>query len=322
MEVKELKITDTSVWDAFVDLANYATIFHKIKFLSYHPPSKFNFSYLAFYNKTKLIALLPGGIDSDVYKSPLGASYGSFATSTLSFNEYEELVDTFLEYMQNKVNKISLTPPPIIYGREPNQLESFILVYKNFQIKEQLISHAVNLNIFASENDILNSVKKRFRNDVNKSLRKDLTIIENHDYSSFYKLLIENKRKFNAKPTHKLKELLTLSKLLPDSLKLFMAYNQDQTPIAGVLLFIVNKTTVLVFYICQDYSYQEMNAVSRLLYECVRWSKKNGYTWFDLGVSMDTFSTNPMEPSRNLIFFKEGLQAQSFLRTTYEYTYE
>jgi hypothetical protein len=51
--------------------------------------------------------------------------------------------------------------------------------------------------------------------------------------------------------------------------------------------------------------------------EVVSWACKQGYKWVDIGVSADTTSSNPMEPSWSLIFFKEHTGAKGYLRPTY-----
>src|SRR3990167_5789058 len=112
--------------------------------------------------------------------------------------------------------------------------------------------------------------------------------------------------KFDAAPTHTLEELIKLKKLLPDNIKLLMAYDDKKNPIGGIFLFICNENTVLTFYISHYYEFQHLRAVNRLLYEVMIWAKENGYNNVDFGVSMDTSSDNPMEPSRSLIHFKEG----------------
>ncbi|MBI4004973.1 GNAT family N-acetyltransferase [Candidatus Roizmanbacteria bacterium] len=305
-------------WDTFVDKSNNGTIFHKLKFLQYHQKRKFSFFNLVFHEDNNLIAVLPGSLQDGIFKSPVGASYGSFVTKKLSFQKYEELVRCFIEFVKkNKIKEIYMTPPPIIYMRTYDETERFLLSYYGFQPEYHLITSAVNLDFEDKDDDVKYIVSKRLRSNIERSRKNNLMVKFSDDYESFYPILIENKKKFNAKPTHSLDEIITLKQLFPENIKLLMAYDGSMNPIAGIVLFIANSTTVLTFYISHNIKYQNLKPVSRLLYEIALWSRKKGYKWLDFGVSMDTYSKNPMEPSRSLIFFKEGLNTSLFLRTTY-----
>jgi hypothetical protein len=317
-EVKRITTLNYPAWDEFVDRSNNGTIFHKLKFLQYHPTGRFNFHNLVFYINNKLAAVLPGYINDGVFKSPMGASYGSFATEDIDFDKHEKIVDAFLAYMREQnVTKIYLTPPPVVYYKNPNQIDGFTLAYKGFKPSCQLISNVVNLT---REGELFNFFEDSHQRAVRKSEKEDIQVEFNKDYENFYPILVENKKKFNVPPTHSFEELIKLSQLFPDELKLHMAY-KDGNPIAGVLLFICNTNTVLAFYISHYFQYQNLRAVNRLLGDSAKWAQLNGYKWFDLGVSMDTASSNPMEPSRNLISFKEGFASRGFLRTTYSYEF-
>ncbi len=318
IEIKKVKKSDIPSWEEFIRNSNNGTIFHSLNFLAYHPSEKFNFHHLAFYKNQKMIACLPAAIDADNnFKSPIGASYGSLVTNNCTFSEYEEIVDSLIKYAKVKLYKsITLTPPPIIYLKHQNQLEQFILEYKNFTVLYHLITNAVDLHSIDSDVP-LNSLTSMHKRAVKKSINEGVTTEFTDDLISFYKLLLKNKRKFNATPTHSLKEIKFLYKHFPDKIKLLSAKSKEGEIIASILLFCTNNQTVLAFYICHDYEYQHLRAVNRLLYESIIWAIKNNYRWFDLGVSMDTKSKNVMEPSRSLISFKEGIGTRGFLRTTY-----
>lgn len=317
IKAKILDSLNSDEWDNFVDNSNNGTIFHKLKFLQYHPKERFNFFNVAFYENNNLIAVLPGSLKDGVFRSPVGASYGSFVTKDISFQKYEELIECFIKFAkQNRIKEIYLTPPPIIYMKDFSETEKFLLSYKHFQVKHHLITSVVNLD-FPNKENIGDVVSKRLRGDIERSRKSKIIIKFCNDYESFYPILIENKKKFKASPTHSFDEIVKLRKLFPKNMKLLMAYDNLEKPIAGILLFIVNTTTVLTFYISQYYQYKNLKPVSRLVYETALWAKKSGYKWLDFGVSMDTSFKNPMEPSRSLIFFKESMHTNLFLRTTY-----
>lgn len=319
MRVKPIfDLQDSHEWDCFVGLSNSGTIFHKLRFLQYHPAGRFNFFPLVFYKNSRIIAVLPAAFDKEGFlKSPSGASYGSFATDNLEFGEYEELIDCLIDYCTAlNLRGIQLTPPPSFYLKSASELESFILSYKGFIVKHHLISNAVDLTNFSADST-LGFFTPAHRRAVKKSFSHNLKIEFNDDWENFYPILLDNKKKFNIPPTHSLDELLRLQELFPEDIRLLMAYDCNGKPIAGLVLFICNSEVVLTFYISHYFVFQELRAVNRLFYEAVVWSKNNNFSWLDLGVSMDTSSDNPMEPSRSLISFKEGIGTRGFLRSTY-----
>lgn len=321
IEVRKFTKKDKKIWDSFIENSNNGTIFHLQKFLSYHPKDRFNFLNLGFYKSDRLISVISGSITDNVFSSPAGASYGSFATSEdINLQEYEEVIDSFLDYCQkNKIKQIYLTLPPIIYLKKLHQIEPFLLEYKGFRVEKNLITNAVEIGNLKKD-DVMDSFSSMHRRAVKKSFSSDVKTSFSDDYKSFYKILLENKKKFNALPTHTYEELITLSKLFPERIKLLMSFNKQNEPIGGILLMVVNPSCLLAFYICHLEKYQSLRPVNRMFFDSVIWGIEKKLPWLDLGVSMNTFFQNPMEPSRSLISFKEGIGTRGFLRTTYRLT--
>lgn len=308
-------------WEKFVENSNNGTIFHFLKFQKYHRKGQYKFINLTLKKDNKLVAVISGSVVDNEFISPMGASYGSFVTGNIGLIQYEEIIDSFLDFAKKKkFNKVTLTLTPFIYFKTQNEIEKFLLEYKKFTIQKNLITNALSLQNLKYKRDVLDFFTVMHRRAVLKSFKKEISVIEDNNFTEFYKILLVNKKKFNTMPTHSLEELRKLKKIFPRKIKLFMAYDKDKIPLGGILLVLCNKTTALAFYICHDNSYQEYRVVNRLFYEIVNWSKKNHYKFLDLGVSMDTSSKNPMEPSRSLIFFKEGIGSRGFVRTTYSIT--
>ncbi len=320
--VQEYNEKDKEEWDNFVETSNNGTMFHKQKFLDYHPQGKFNFHHLLFRKDNELIAVLPGGMadNGNSFWSPVGASYGSIVTKDVPYHISLNLVDALLEYCKEKNFKdIYLIPPPIIYNKVYNQHIEYSMLYRRFDFEYSYISHAIDLSI---GNDFLKYFDKTARKTIHKILReKQITIEESDDYISFNDILIKNKAKHNVKPTHSLEDMLKLRKLMPENLKLFLVYHQGK-PIAGSLLFLANKNVSLCFYNMLLYEYEHLRPVYLVNYEVTRWSIENGYKWVDIGVSQDTSAEDPMTPSLNLIYFKERFNARGVLRSTFHYNFE
>ncbi len=320
IEVIEFHEGLKGTWDNFVERSNNGTIFHLQSFLNYHPRGKFNFHHLMFYENSKIVALLPGGIvDDNIFWSPVGASYGSLVTEDIPFEKALQLVDTMMNYFdRNGFKEIFLIPPPIIYNKKITQHIEYAMLYRRFDFELHYISHAIHLRF---EKDFLSYFDKTARKTIRKILREEkLEIRESNDYTTFNEILIKNKAKHNAKPTHSLEDMLRLSQLVPNKVRLNMVYYEEK-PIAGSWLFICNPKVVLCFYNMLLYEYEHLKPVYLIMYETVRWALENGFEWVDIGVSQDTKSPDPMTPALSLIQFKERFNSRGILRSTYHYKF-
>ena len=67
--------------------------------------------------------------------------------------------------------------------------------------------------------------------------------------------------------------------VLPGMITLFLAYYQGK-PIAGELLFAVNKNCVLNFYTMHLYEYHNVFAVNYLIEHAIRWCHQKGFKFF------------------------------------------
>jgi len=319
--VQEYNPTQREIWDNFVDNSNNGTMFHKIRFLDYHPNGRFEFHNLMFYKNGELVAILPGGLKENgtIFWSPVGASYGSFVTKDIPFALALEIVDAFMDYCPKVgIKEAFLIPPPLVYSHNISQHLEYAMLYRKFDFELHYISHAIDLK---HGNNFLSQFDKTARKTIHKILReKKIRIEESNDYETFNRILIANKAKHNAKPTHSLEDMLRLKELLPNNLRLYLVYYGD-TPIAGSLLFLTNSKVVLCFYNMLLYEYEHLKPVYLIMYETVRWAVENGYQWVDIGVSQDTKAEDPMTPSLNLIYFKERFNARGILRSTFHYKF-
>ncbi|MEI8135412.1 MAG: GNAT family N-acetyltransferase [bacterium] len=305
------------------------TVFHTQQFLAYHPDGRFEFHHLLFFQGTKLIAVLPGGIHNNgkTYESPLGASYGSFVTGDLSADEALGIVTSFEAYLESKkIDEVYLTSAPVIYQPLLTQNLDFALLYKGYSYQRHYISHAIAVNKHELPFD-------RFQSTARKHIRRILRDTQNISIQEFtasdlpagleefYPILLDNKSKFGAKPTHSLDELLKLHELLPELMKLFLVRVNGKA-IAGSLLFIANPRVAIIFYHMLLYSYEEYKPIYLLMDRVTRWAQENHFRFVDIGVSQDTSDVNPMTPALSLIRFKEKFDSRGVLRSTMMKSYK
>jgi len=319
--VHEYKPENLKEWEDFVEKSNNGTMFHKMAFLDYHNPGKFNFFHLMFRENGKLIGVLPGGLtnNDEVFWSPVGASYGSLVTGDLPFDTNLRLVDAMMGYFNNQnFREIFLIPPPIIYSQNISQHFEYAMLYRKFDFELHYISHSIELKY---GKDFMSHFDKTARKTIHKILREGrLTIRDSEDYATFHDILLKNKAKHGVKPTHTLEDMLKLKELMPENLKMMLVYFDD-IPIAGTWLFICNSQVVLCFYNMLLYEYEHLKPIYLIMYETVRWASENGFRWVDIGVSQDTKAEDPMTPSQNLIYFKERFDSRGILRSTFHFKF-
>jgi hypothetical protein len=316
-------------WDAFVNRSMNGTVFHKQQFLEYHPEGRFDFHHLMFFQGEHLVAVLPGGYknNGDIFESPLGSSYGSFVVEDISADTALAIVSAFESYIRSKnIEEVFLTSAPVIYAPVITQNLDFALLYKGYAYQRHYISHAIDLRTGSAPFERFQSTaRKHIRRVQREHPEIHIEEVPNADLErglkEFYPILLENKAKFGAKPTHSLEELLKLHELLPSLMKLFLVRVADE-PVAGSLLFLANTRVSLIFYHMLRYNFDEYKPIYLLMNAVTKWSQENGYDFVDIGVSQDTNDENPMTPALSLIRFKEKFDSRGLLRSTMSKKYK
>jgi len=316
VEVRLFEQKEADRWDRFVQEANNGTLFHTRRFLSYHPPERFEDHSLLFFSENRLVALLPAVRRPDdrgmMLISHPGASYGGFVVSRdinlrLSF----ELVHALVNYARSSgFDGIEMTLPPIFYSWKINHYLDFALFRNGFQYRKREVSSFVALDF--GEDAVLETFKNEARTAVRRAQKLGVEVRRSEDFAAFYPILKRNlKLRHNVQPTHTLEELLRLKKLFPERIELFGAYLEAKM-IAGVVMFHCNPLVTLAFYISHDQDYQRYRAVNLLFYEIIRYSIARGFRYLDFGI----FTVN-MEPNWGLARFKENFGSKGIFRDTF-----
>lgn len=131
-------------WDSFVDSADNGTIFHKRRFLSYHPSDRFEDASFIVKKDNKIMSVFPAVLvnreGKRVLSSHSGASYGGFVyKQNLNLREAFDLVENLLSYAgQLKCDRVQLTPPPMIYKTKYSDYIDFALVKNGFNYLKEM----------------------------------------------------------------------------------------------------------------------------------------------------------------------------------------
>ncbi|MBT5759984.1 MAG: GNAT family N-acetyltransferase [Candidatus Marinimicrobia bacterium] len=326
--IKKFEQKDRKQWEAFIEQSNNGTLFHYRRFLDYHDSDRFVDHSLLFYTREKLSAVLTG-VESEqngekIYFSHPGASYGGFVFHTSTFARCNQWVENFDRYLiDNNFKKVIIVQPPRIYGFFEDETLEYALLWNNFHVSENYISSIIPLD--GDKTQLLQKVYKRKNRSgkyySNLVINSGLKFKWENDFEKFYPILLENKARFNAKPTHSLEELIKLDSLMPGCLKLLLLL-KDGVPIGGTLNFIANDKLVIIFYNMINYDYLDLQSATLQVIETIRWASSNGYQYLDFGVSQDPQAENPLTPQPSLIRFKEEFGAVGHVRKVFQKIYK
>jgi len=294
-------------WDSFVLESNNGTIFHTRKFLNYHQDRMFEDCSFIFKNKSKIEAVFSGAIINKILHSHPGSSFGGFVFNSLSFEFGKKIVELLIDFAnKNSLKEVVVIPTPFIYYDNYNEIMEYCLYMKGFNTIEYYISSFVDL-----KSNLLNQMHDRKRRYI-KKMQDKIKIKLSDDLDSFYPILINNKLKHKAKPTHSLEELKILKKKFPNEIILLLSYKNNKI-IGGALNFVTNKKSCILFYNMIDYDYQNLQVSSLQIYESLKWAKKNKLNYLDIGVSQ-LYKDSEIIPHKSLINFKEQFGAKTMIR--------
>ena len=324
LTIEKYNTKNETSWNTFLNKSFNGTIFSHRNFLNYHINRQFKDNSLLIYRNRELIAIIPAVViienDKTILHSHPGASYGGIILkNNLNFKVINNIINTVDQYcINNSFHSFFLINSPNIYHQYKDHSLEYLLSWNGYKSNEIYISHAVNVNTSDGLDTILAKRKRRYLNNDNSL--QNIQFNRTNDINLFYQILIENKKRFNIKPTHSLNEITKLLKLFPDHIQLFISSINSQT-IGGSVLFHTNMKASLVFYNAVLAEYRTSQLSMYQLYQCMKIVKNNNINILDFGVSHVPEAENPLSPKFSLIQFKEQLGAKGVIRKTYQKDY-
>ncbi len=316
IEVKLLKDEELVQWDKFVEDSENGTIFHLQKFLRYHPKNRFKNYNLMFRMNNKIIGVLPGTENEKngrTFISHPGASFsGIVIKNKMSIKQIFALIKSLINHLkENNFSKVIINQAPLPFMNKLYENIDFSYYSNGFKIIKKEISSIIFLD-YKSKEDLLNSLKPPTKRSVKKAIKYGVINKETKKVEAFYKILKENLNSvYKVEPTHSLSELKKLLKLFPERIKLFGTFFKDKL-VGGVVVFLCNKTTALIFYNAIDRKYQHYRPSNSQIYHTIEWLSERNYKYLDLGISSVS-----MKPNLGLIKFKLGFGSHHFVRNQY-----
>lgn len=281
-------------WDAFVWASSVGTIFSTLRFLSYHPPTRFDFLNLAVKDGADLVCVAAGGVlrsaeDADRYfRSPVGASFGGpVLKDGLDLKQTIDIVDALTSYLrQANLRGVELVLPPPCYSAQADQGLGFSLLRAGYCVAGREATMVIDLERFDP-----NGLDPVLRRNLRKAEKEGVQVHATPGLEAFYDILTANLGAKGAKPTHSLEELRALFSLYPDRFILLEATVKDRV-VGGCLVVICNCLAGLAFYICDDREYSQARASEATLMGAVSLLQRSGCKYLDLGTVSAGSSVN------------------------------
>jgi len=301
-------------WNRFVVKSNNGTLFHRLDFLDYHG-GRFarEAHHLIWMRGEEPHAVLPLGLFEKSgrleARSPVGASWGGFVHgSRFSLQEARQMVAMLTDYLRGlHVDTCSLTLPPQCYYRSYSNHVEFALAECGFRPSMREVTHAVRLP--SDPGAIPGILSKTSRYTARRALRS-VTVEEDVSPAAFYDVLLEDKRRHGAVPTHTLEELTTLRTSLPGGIRIDMAHGAAGR--AGICYFVAHDRSACVFYMAQDEEARNDSFMNGLVLHGMQHFAARGFEWLDFGCS-----TYKMEVYDGVARFKESFGADGLFRDTF-----
>lgn len=307
MEIKIYTPEFRTEWDNFIRKSKNGTFLFYRDFIEYHG-NRFNDYSLLFYEKGKLIALMPGHIEDKVFYSHRGLTYGGLIMNTETkakdiLSAFEYLTITF---RHQGIKKIVYKAIPHIYHLQPAEEDQYAL----FRYKAVLTERNISSTIYLPDRVKYSDLRKR---GIKKAGKNSLTVEPSDDYECFWNILSNNlQARYNKQPVHSLKEITYLKNKFPDNIHLFTVKDTDDNIVAGTIIF-ETETVSHIQYIAASEEGKKLGATDLLIDYIIN----NAYPdkrYFDYGVSTED---NGNYLNESLITQKEGFGARATVYDTY-----
>lgn len=297
-----------TVWDSFVATSKNSTFLFMRDYMDYHADRFIDYS-LMFYKGDRLIALLPGNKSDDTYCSHGGLTYGGLilsyhATATVVLEAFYLLCRYLRETAG--IERIVYRAIPFIYHNYPSEEDLYALFRLDARLTERKISSVVVL-----ENGYPFSTLRRRK--LKQARNYGLKVCQDEAFDAFWPVLEQNlQQRHDRLPVHSLKEMIYLSRLFPNEIKLYRVLNGEET-IGGCVMYLSGEVAH-VQYIASTGQGREMGALD-ILFDYLIHQIYTDRKYFDFGVSVEEGGRYLNE---GLIFQKEGFGGRAVVYDTYE----
>jgi hypothetical protein len=305
--VRKYQTTDYALWNDFINHAKNATFLFHRDFMEYHSERFEDYSLLVF-DKDKLIAVLPANKSGGEIYTHQGLSYGGIVVKDgIRLKDYIAVFREILLFLNNdKLPFLNIKLLPKIYHLElADEIE-----YLQF-LTEGVTNRAEAYQVIdINEKYSPNRNRKRGLKLANQL---DIVVKEEKEYSGFWNMILvpNMKNRFNLIPVHTVDEITRLSKLFPENIKLFNAY-QEGVLKAGVVIFVMQN--VVHFQYSSGADDRNDNAALDLLFDTVI-KKYLDKKYISFGSSCEDHG---LKLNEGLTYWKESFGATTIVQNSFK----
>ena len=296
-------------WNEFVTQSKNGTFLFDRRFMDYHADRFQDYS-LMFYDKGRLLAVMPAHVDGDTLVSHGGLTYGGLVMGPgIRSVQVCEIFRDLNEVLRwDGFHRVIYKAVPWIYHQQPAEEDLYALTS---------VCHA-RLMIRDISSVIIGDRKMRFsgsrKDGIRKARRQGLIVKESEDFTAFWQILHDNlSAKYGVRPVHSDAELDLLHSRFPDKIKLYMVFDGEM-PVGGTVLFLTPQV-LHVQYISAKPEGKACGAIDLLFGHLIN-TVYSDYRFIDFGKST---SSDSADLNENLIFQKEGFGARAVCYDTYEW---
>ena len=220
-----------SAWDRCVAESRNGTFMLFRDFMEYHA-DRFTDRSLMVFDDDTLIAVLPGSLHGEQWRSHGGLTYGGYVASKdfRANNALLAVEATVKDLRETGVRSMLVKPVPHIYHQMPSEEELYALHRSGARLVRRDISSTVPM-----ANRYGYSKGRKWA--VNKSRKEGVVVVPSQDWEAFMAIeeaLLLEKR--GVRPVHTAAEMRYLAGLFPQNIQLWLAV-QDDVILAGVITF-------------------------------------------------------------------------------------
>jgi hypothetical protein len=291
----------------------YGTIFHTLKFLSYHPPGRFEFGHLAAKGDSGLVAVLPGGRDTrngkTVFRSPLGASFGGFVFARPDLRKMLDVARAMhARLAETGFDAVEMVLPPSCYYSLGDENLGYMMTAAGYRLHSRDATSVIPLDAFddgAPSDALARNLRKAEKGGL------EVRPARAEEIDGFYRVLVKNLAAKGLAPTHTLDEIKFLAGALPERVVVFEAMAAGEV-VGGCLVMLCNERVGLAFYICDDPDRRPLPVAEGSLFSAAEWLRQRNIAFFDLGTVSKGNDIN-----WGLVQFKSKFGSGTYVREHY-----
>lgn len=312
IEIKEYTPNYNGLWNEFVNLSKNGTFLLDRRYMDYHSERFVDASLLFFNNKGKLLGLFPANVKDEKICSHAGLTYGGLLLdNSCHYSDVSEMLSSAVGFYAEKgLKNILYKAIPHIYHTLPSEEDLYWLHSNGAKLVNRTISSVIDIRNPLPFSELR---QRKIRKAASAGLELRFKDFSHSD--SFWQILEENLSKTHStKPVHSLEEISLLQQRFPKEITLSVAL-LDNAVVAGCVVY-KTKCVAHVQYISANEKGKEIGALDILFYELIKKYSKDGFRYFDFGISTEDGGKILNE---GLLFQKEGFGGRAICYDTYEY---